>query len=244
MPPPASGSVTAVTDLVANRPVAVIVPVRDCERYVAEAIDSILSQTVSVAEVVVVDDGSRDGTPEVLAGYGAEIRVERRPPRGQFAAMNHGIAVSESPILGFLDADDVFTPDSIAVRLQRLLADDAPDAVFGMTEQFLSPDLGPDDAARLRCEPGPFLVELFQTMLIRRDAFLRVGPLDTDLTTSANIDWISRMRVAGTRSAHIDHVVGRRRLHTANLGLTESARNRDDLLTVIRTHRQRTAGAD
>jgi glycosyltransferase involved in cell wall biosynthesis len=232
-----------VTEPSADPPVAVVIAVRDSERYVAEAIDSVLAQTVPPAEIVVVDDGSEDGTPAILARYGAAISVLRQAPSGQFAAVNRGIAASKSPLLAFLDADDLFTPSSIEVRLRRLVAADRPDAVFGRTEQFVSPELTAELAARIKFDAGPMHGELFQTMLIRRVAFESVGPVEERLSTSSNIDWISRARARGIRSVEIDDVVARRRLHATNMGITHSSEKRDNLLEVIRAHHRRTRGS-
>ncbi len=163
-------------------------------------------------------------------------------PCGQFAAQNRGIAATRAPLLAFLDSDDLFTPSAIEVRQARLGAADAPDAVFGRTEQFVSPELSPEAAARIRYEAGPVRGELFQTMLIRRPAFERVGPLDNSIRTAGNIDWISRARVAGIRSVDIDDVVVHRRLHATNIGITAADQKRRDLLRVVRAHRQRSLG--
>jgi glycosyltransferase involved in cell wall biosynthesis len=222
--------------------VAVIVPVRDCERYINEAVDSLLAQTTLPHEIVVVDDGSTDGTPDALARYGDPVRVIRQEPLGQFAAANRGIKVSTAPLLAFLDADDVYPPDSLAVRLARLLADDEPEAVVGRTAQFVSPELGPEAANRFHFDPEPILAEVFQARLIHRSAFVRVGPLLTDWATSANLEWISRARAAGLRSVTVPDVVVRRRLHGNNVGITRSAQKQRDLLRMVREHRHRVEG--
>lgn len=222
-----------------SMPVAVVMPVRNGAAYVAEAIDSILAQTVPPAEVVVVDDGSDDATPRILAGFGDRIRTIRQATAGQFVAMNRAIAATSAPVLGFLDADDLFVPRSLEVRLARLTAGDAPEAVYGRIEQFVSPELAPEEVARLRYDTGHVQGELFQAMLIRRVAFERVGPLDVGPTTSANIDWVSRARAAGLVSVRIDDLVARRRLHLTNIGRTAAEQKRQDLLEIVRRHRQR-----
>lgn len=214
-------------------------PARDSERYIAEALHSVLAQSMPPREIVVVDDGSRDGTPEILASFGDAIRVVTQEPRGIFEAQNHAIAATDAPVLAFLDADDLFTPRSLEVRLRRLDAPDAPEAVFGRTQQFVSPELGPEDAARFRFDPGPVHGELFQAMLIRRDAFDRVGELDTDLRTCSNVDWVFRSRAVGLRAVEIDDVVARRRLHGANFGIVAAEEKRRELVEVVRRHSRR-----
>jgi glycosyltransferase involved in cell wall biosynthesis len=227
-----------------GRDISVVVPVRDCERYVAEALVSIITQSVPPAEVVVLDDGSVDGTAAVLERFGPPVRVLHQESAGLPATLNRAVAASTGAILAFLDADDQFTPTSLERRLERLDADDKPDAVFGRMEVFVSPDIDAATGARYRVPKGAQRVTMFQTMLIRRDAFERVGALDESYVTGANIDWMSRARLAGLRVAEIDDVVGRRRIHSHNMGITQKSRKHFDLLNIVRAHRQRIIAAE
>jgi len=122
-----------------DRRVSVVIPVRNGERYLAEALESILGQSTSPGEVVVVDDGSTDATPSVLERYSAHVRGVRQSPAGVAAALNHGIALAHGTLLAFLDADDVWLPDSLRCRVTRIDAADEPDAVFGRMQQFATP---------------------------------------------------------------------------------------------------------
>jgi glycosyltransferase involved in cell wall biosynthesis len=219
--------------------VSVVVPVRNGERYLTESLDSILGQSTPPGEVLVVDDGSTDATPQLLRAYGDRLRVVRQDAVGLGAALNHGIATARGDVLAFLDADDLFTPTSLESRMVRLDAADRPDAVFGTMVQFVSPELGPEAESRFRYEPGPNRVRLFQTMLIRREAFERVGELDNSYVTGSNIDWMSRAEVAALRTAEVTDVVARRRLHGTNHGLTFREQKRIDLVNVVRAHRRR-----
>jgi glycosyltransferase involved in cell wall biosynthesis len=220
--------------------VSAIVAVRDGERYLAETLDSILGQSVPPGEVVVVDDGSTDATPDALAPYGERVRVVRQEPAGVAAALNRGIAISTGEVLAFLDADDLWPRASLEARLVRLARRDRPEAVFGRIAQFVSPELDPGATDAFRFDPEPAHAPMFQAMLIRRCACERVGPLDTAYVLGANIDWISRARAAGLRTAQVDDVVALRRLHRSNLGITERKRQTADLIGVVRAHRRRT----
>jgi glycosyltransferase involved in cell wall biosynthesis len=219
--------------------VSAIVAVRDGERYITEALDSILEQSAPPGEVVVVDDGSTDATQMVLEAYAGRLRVVQQEPGGVATALNAGIAASTGALLAFLDADDVWTTTSLECRLTRLAAPDQPEAVFGRMAQFVSPELGPATARSFRFDPEPARVTMFQTMLIRRAAFDRVGPLATDYVIGANIDWISRARGARLRAEHVPETVARRRIHGGNLGITERDRQAADLLKAVRAHRRR-----
>ena len=101
--------------------VSVVMPVRDGERFVAEAIGSVLGQTVSDLELIVVDDGSTDSTPALLAGVAdPRVRVLTQPPSGLAPALNAGCAEAAAPVIARMDADDVALPDRLEWQLAFL----------------------------------------------------------------------------------------------------------------------------
>jgi Glycosyl transferase family 2 len=101
--------------------VSVVMPVRNGERFLREALDSTLAQTLDELELIVVDDGSIDGTPAMLADAArrdSRIRVHRQEPGGLTVAINAGCAMAQAPLIARMDADDVMLPD----RLERQVA--------------------------------------------------------------------------------------------------------------------------
>jgi glycosyltransferase involved in cell wall biosynthesis len=105
------------------RTISVIIPVWNRAREVSSAIDSALAQTLPPLEVIVVDDGSTDETPEVLARYGDRIRVVKQTNQGVAAARNAGIAVARGDLVAFLDSDDVWQPRKLELQAARFDAD-------------------------------------------------------------------------------------------------------------------------
>jgi glycosyltransferase involved in cell wall biosynthesis len=201
--------------------VAVILGVRDGERYLAEAIDSALGQTRPPDEVVVVDDGSRDGTAAVADGYGPAVRCIRRQPEGPAAALNVGVEATTGELIGFLDSDDLWNPRKLELQCEAFDRDRSLDMVFGGVEQFVSPELGPASRAGLRA-PGPAVAgKLKGTMLVRRSSFERVGPFDPERTIAEFVDWYARAMEHGLREEMLPAIVLRRRLHEHNLGRTK-----------------------
>lgn len=106
------------------RTISVIIPVWNRAREVCNAIDSAFAQTLPPLEVIVVDDGSTDETPEALARYGDRIRVVRQRNQGCAAARNAGIAVARGDLVAFLDSDDVWLPRKLELQAARF--DDDP----------------------------------------------------------------------------------------------------------------------
>jgi glycosyltransferase involved in cell wall biosynthesis len=201
-------------------PISVLIPVRDGAAFLAAAIESARSQSYRRIEVVVVDDGSKDGTADVARAYGSAIVFERREPAGTGAARNRAVELSTGDLLAFLDADDVFEPERLRRQGDALLADPSLDAVFGRISEFVEPGLPDDVRATLRPPRLDVPSHLVTTMLIRRAAFERVGPFAPDQDLNATIDWTARALSAGLRSVMLDAVVLRRRLHSANVGVT------------------------
>jgi len=226
--------------------VSAVLAVHDGARYLAESLDSMLAEP-EVDEVIVVDDGSTDATPEILRSYGSRISVLAQAQAGQPAALNRGVAAASGELLAFQDADDLWPAGRISLLLAALATSGGEvDGAYGCVEQFLSPDADAERVRRVRLVQTPKPTPLLANTLLRRRAFLRVGPLDAGLRTGAALDWMSRARAAGLRFAAISDTTLLRRVHDDNLGrhVGRDHRNRD-LLDLLRAHvqRQRAGGA-
>lgn len=113
--------------------VSVIVPVHNSEKYLEECLDSILAQTERDIEVICVDDGSTDSSPEILAGYAERdnrLRIIAQECRGAGAARNRGLAEASGTYLSFLDSDDFFEPEMLETAADKLEATGADVVVF------------------------------------------------------------------------------------------------------------------
>src|SRR5262249_2428536 len=100
--------------------ISCIVPVFNGERYLREALDSILAQTYQPLELIVLDDGSTDGTAALVAGYGERIRYLWQANAGEAGARNRGLSIAQGEFVAFLDADDLWHPEKLRRQLARL----------------------------------------------------------------------------------------------------------------------------
>jgi len=211
--------------------VSVVVAVRNGEAYLTEALDSIALQQFEDLEVVVVDDGSTDGSAALSACHATRPIVINQPPLGNPAAMNEGVRRSNGKFIAMLDCDDVWP----AARLANMLAafereGEQLDMVFGAmvnTNRDLRP-IGTASAARM-----------LTAGLLRRTAVLKVGEFRTDISHGSNVDWISRAISMGLHFELIDSLVLLRRIHDDNAGIRQKDTARLDMLKVIRDHHAR-----
>ncbi|MGA2565115.1 MAG: glycosyltransferase family A protein, partial [Steroidobacteraceae bacterium] len=103
--------------------ISCIVPVFNGARFLGEALDSILAQTLPPTEIIVVDDGSIDATAEVAAAYAPRVSVVRQANAGPASARNRGIDLATGEFISFLDADDLWHKEKLARQMQALIAD-------------------------------------------------------------------------------------------------------------------------
>lgn len=119
--------------------VSILIPCFNAERWIAQAIESALAQTWPDKEVIVVDDGSTDGSVDVIRKFGGRIQWETGPNRGSNVARNRLLALSSGEWLQYLDADDYLTPDKIRAQVDFVRAHPDTDVVFGpVTMEFAS----------------------------------------------------------------------------------------------------------
>jgi glycosyltransferase involved in cell wall biosynthesis len=205
----------------------VIVPVFNEAAYLGEALESILAQTMSAAEIIVVDDGSTDHSSEVARRFAPRVAYERQEHAGSGAARNRGVRLARSNLLAFLDADDLWMPDKLALQTQALQATPSLEAVFAHLEHFHSPDLPAERASRLPCPKGSMPCTTAVAMLIRRAAFDRVGGFDELGAIGEVVDWYLRAQSRGLVESTLPETLVRRRIHAGNTSLLrESERSR------------------
>ena len=194
--------------------ISVVVPLHNGERYVADALRSILDQTLEPTEVIVVDDGSTDRGPEVVREFGPPVRCFSLPHVGLAAGLNVGLREVRGSLIASLDADDLWTRDKLALQVAALEQDPRLDLVFGRVEQFYSPDLATSERAPVRAATGALMRS---AMLARREAIERVGPFDVRWRVGDFVDWYARAVEAGLRIAAVPQLVMRRRIHASNM---------------------------
>lgn len=211
-----------------NKPlIGVIIPVYNGERYLAEAIESVLAQTYRPVELIVVDDGSTDSSADIAKRYAPPVRYYFQPNSGAGAARNRGTDLAQGDLLAFLDADDLWVEDKLARQMEAFESDSELDMVLGHVKQFYSPELSEDVKERIRIPVETMPGHHVGTMLIKREAFFRVGAFETGWQMGEFIDWHARAIEVGLKSFMLPEMVMKRRIHMNNMGRCERKHQTD-----------------
>ena len=221
--------------------VSVIIPVYNGAAYVGETIESVLAQTWCDWELIVVDDGSTDDTPAVVAKFGNVLRYIRQENRGPAAARNTGIQAAQGEFIALLDADDLWQPDFLATLVPALESDPSLAGVYSGT-QFVDANGLPLPQASIKVVPAEQLYDALvdggffaaDSVLIRKTCFDHLGLFDEQLQACEDWDmWlrISReFRFVGVPQPLVKY---RRREDNMSADLQRMYQNR---LAVVRKH--------
>ena len=181
--------------------VSIVVPAYNHAAYLKECIESILAQDYQQVELIVLNDGSTDTTPDILLAYGDRFRWENQTNIGQSATLNKGWAMANGDILAYLSADDKLRPEAVSEAVAALMA--RPEIVvtysdFDLLDEHSRPVRtvatrnfdARDLVLDLVCQPGP-------GAFFRRGAFLRAGPWDSALRQNPDLDFWLRLSLVG-----------------------------------------------
>jgi glycosyltransferase involved in cell wall biosynthesis len=206
-----------------NQLVSVVIPVYNYDRYLAEAMESVLGQTHKNLEVIVVDDGSTDQSGAVARSFASRGVVYcHQVHAGIGPARNKGVELARREFLAFLDADDRWPLEKIERQLRAFENDPTLEMVFGQALQLQNGpawETGVKDKNLTVAGMVPGLVP--GTMLIKRDAFERVGKFQGDWKVGEFIDWYARAVELDVRSLVMPELFLWRRIHDSNQGIRE-----------------------
>src|SRR5688572_603257 len=205
--------------------VSVVIPCYNQARFLGEAIQSVLCQGYTDLEIIVVDDGSKDGTEEVASGYAKEdprVRLIRQENRGLAAARNRGLAEAEGEYIVFLDSDDRLVLEALEVGVRELEAHPRCAFVSGICRKITADGSIVPGWEQFRVRDDPYL-ELLRScpvyvpaVMYRRSVFDAVGDFDTSYRAAEDYDLYYRILERFPVYCH-DTLIAEIRRHEANM---------------------------
>jgi glycosyltransferase involved in cell wall biosynthesis len=206
--------------------VSVVMTAWNAEWFIGEALRSVLDQTVAPAQVIVVDDGSTDGTVAIATGLDGPVTVVSREHAGVGPSRNAGLAVADRQLVAFIDADDVWVPTKLERQLAAFAEDPSREAVFCLFDEFVDVEHPPPPGTRApRTNQS---ASLSTGLLVPREVVDRIGPF-ADGPSADWVGWWAHARVLEIAEYVVPEVLYRRRIHSAN----NSFQRRDDSRRVV-----------
>ncbi len=209
--------------------ISCIIPVYNAGPYLEAALDSVLSQDWPLHEVIAVDDGSTDASPEILRRHEQAITIVTVSHRGIPAARNAGLRRVSGDVIAFLDADDLWPARRLRAMAEELDREPSVDVLAGLVqiqdERPVRPPVREDLATKHRF--------LLGSLLIRRGVFDRVGLFNEALDVGEDTEFVMRARRQGVSFKSVDHIALIYRLHANNIS-RDVGRNQSMTLDALR----------
>jgi glycosyltransferase involved in cell wall biosynthesis len=230
--------------------VSVVIPAYNAAAFIKDCVESVLDQTFRDFELIVVDDGSTDGTAEVLAAYGDRIHCLRQPNGGVSRARNQGVARARGRWVAFLDADDAWTRTKLGRQVEELRR--RPDCracytAILVADARLNP-LAEQRSGRGTVETVDLLVEgnlvtgSASSVVCDKELLIRLGGFDEGLSLCA--DWDMWLRLASTTSfAYVDEPLVLYRRSSSSMSTNPTVLEQDTLRLLGKAFQNRPAEA-
>jgi glycosyltransferase involved in cell wall biosynthesis len=215
--------------------ISCIVPVFNGERYLKEALDSILAQTYRPLEIIVADDGSIDDTRAVVARYGPQVAFRSQSTAGPPAARNLGLRAAQGEFVAFLDQDDLWHREKLARQAARFAARPELDLCITYVRHFWVPELHREAATyrdHWRSDPLPGYYT--GTLMARRTLFECVGQFNPTLVHSDATEWFLRAAENGAVMEVLPQTLTHKRVHDTNLSRREAAASREEYVQLVK----------
>lgn len=215
--------------------ISCVVPTYNSEKYLREALNSVLEQTYRPLEIIVADDGSTDGTADVAAKYGNEIRFFSQNTSGPAATRNFGLSHASGEFIAFLDADDLWHPEKLEMQMARFEQKPELDLCITYAQMFWVESLVEEkkyyeEHPRTKSIPGYATT----TLLARRGVFGTIGTFDDQYWFGDATDWFIRAKEQGLVIELLPEVLTYHRMHGANLTRRRSTESRDEFLMIVK----------
>jgi len=220
--------------------VSCVVPTFNSAAYLDATLNSIFAQTYRPIEVIVADDGSIDGTLDLVRRRPSLITVVRQNDQGPAATRNLGLGAATGEYVAFLDADDLWLPDKLMRQVARFAA--RPDLAISVTHaQLFWDDEVAEAASRRAVAPraGPVAGYATTTLLAPRLVFDQVGPFDRARWFSDATEWFVRAEELGCVIELLPDVLTLHRMHARNLTRRCEAASRAEFLHLVKARLDR-----
>ncbi|WP_051688398.1 glycosyltransferase family 2 protein [Butyrivibrio sp. AE2032] len=212
--------------------VSVLIVAYQAEEFIKETVGSVLAQTYSPFEIIVVNDGSTDKTGEIVSSF-SSVRCVASEHKGIASARNLAVKEAKGDYVAFLDADDIWVPSKLEKQVRYISDNENCQIVFSHYENFTDIPLDSLTERQKKVMENlsyPYLA----SALISRNVFEKYGLFDEKYTYGEDTEWLKRLQFAGLDLSHeIPEVLYRRRIHGANITLSHQTPGQKEMLSLM-----------
>jgi glycosyltransferase involved in cell wall biosynthesis len=225
--------------------VSVILPLFNGERFIVAALQSVFAQDYRPSEIIVVDDGSTDGGAALVQSQ-EHVRYIYQSHQGIAQAWNAGLAAAQGEFIAFQAQDDLWAPRKLSLQVHYLLCHPRVQYTVSKAKCFVDAEGVIPPGFRRELLEREHVARLLEAMVARTSVFQSIGPFDTGLSTSWDVDWFARAKDTGMAMAVLPKVLLHRRIHGDNITYRLREMGNQNLLRVLRrsVERQRSRSRD
>ncbi|BAQ61471.1 glycosyl transferase [Geminocystis sp. NIES-3708] len=219
--------------------VSVIIVVKNGEKFLQTAIESVLNQTYKNYEIIVIDGNSNDKTPIIAQCY-SQIRYFLQNSQGIADAYNQGIDEAKAELITFLSCDDIWTDDKLKIQVDYMIDNPQVQGVIGKVKFFLEEGNLPPSGFKTELLEGDHVGKIMETLMVKKSVFEKVGNFNSEFWVAEDVDWFARCQDANIFIKVIDKILLNKRIHNNNISLNRPENNQN-LLKILREsiHRKR-----
>ncbi|MBR3396443.1 MAG: glycosyltransferase family 2 protein [Lachnospiraceae bacterium] len=212
--------------------VSVLIPVFNGEKYLAEAIESVLNQTFKEFELIIVDDGSTDDSGIIAESY-PSVQYIRKQHSGVSDSRNAAVKNAAGEWIVFLDADDVLEPDALEKEMAFISSHPECDILFCKCRNFTEL---PDEqlTERQKVLLSAKMDNIIPGACIRKELFEKYGAFDTKYHYGEDTEWVTRLKLQGVDFSNcLDEDLYLRRIHNENISLGHKTPGKKEYLSLM-----------
>lgn len=207
--------------------VSVIITACNSEKFIDDAIKSVLSQTIKDFNLIIIDDGSTDATGEIIRKYDNQLEYLYHENKGSAYTYNVGLKKATGEYVAFLDADDIWLNDRLEKHLKFFEKNSSIEFSYGMQKYFTSENENFPSVIPEPLRTDPHIGFTLSTLMLKKEVINHVGLFDEQLGSSADFDWYSRAKNLKTKIEFLNELVTLRRIHDSNLSYKNMEQQRN-----------------
>ncbi|MDP1574641.1 MAG: glycosyltransferase family A protein [Coxiellaceae bacterium] len=201
-----------------NKKISIVITVWNGENYLSEAIESVINQTYDNIEIIVVNDGSTDNTPNIIQKYSDKIISFSQENKGLGAARNAGAQLAKGEYIAFLDHDDFFERDKLSVQMHAMATQHNDPLIFMHLKQFICNKLTPVEASKVMVNESVLPGKIAGTLLLSKKRFLEIGLFEEKKQLGEFLEWYLRAVLKNIPVLLLNNLGLYRRIHNTNMG--------------------------